>query len=214
MNKAFFTEEKETNMALTRKFLGTMGIEEDKIEEIIKAHLETVNPIKEERDKYKADAESLPTVQKELDELKAKMADSGEDALKALKAKYDKLDKEFKDYKSDVTAKETRANKESAKKALLKEAGIAEKYIDIIMKASSDDVDGLVFEEDGKTIKDADKIKEGYKTTYADFIVKKEAQGATVTNPPSSNGGSTAPSRAAELFKKHSENLYGKAKED
>ena len=52
-------------MAMTRKFLKAMGIEEEKIEQIIEAHTETVNALKEERDKFKGDAEKLPTVQKE-----------------------------------------------------------------------------------------------------------------------------------------------------
>ena len=48
-----------------------MGIEADKIDEIISAHTDTVNALKEQRDTYKADAEKLPAVQKELDDLKA-----------------------------------------------------------------------------------------------------------------------------------------------
>ena len=37
-------------MALTRKFLKAMGIEDEKAEEIISAHVETVNGLKGERD--------------------------------------------------------------------------------------------------------------------------------------------------------------------
>ncbi len=36
-------------MAMTHKFLKALGIEDDKAEEIIAAHLETVNAIKAER---------------------------------------------------------------------------------------------------------------------------------------------------------------------
>jgi hypothetical protein len=64
-------------MALTRKFLKAMGIDEEKIDEIITAHSDTVNGLKDERDKYKDAAEKLPSVQKELDELKDK---DGKDA--------------------------------------------------------------------------------------------------------------------------------------
>ena len=38
------------HMALTRKFLKAMGIEDEKAEEIISAHVETVNGLKGERD--------------------------------------------------------------------------------------------------------------------------------------------------------------------
>ena len=36
-------------MALTRKFLSALGIEEAKIDEIISAHADTVNALKEQR---------------------------------------------------------------------------------------------------------------------------------------------------------------------
>ncbi len=35
-------------MALTRKFLAALGIEDDKVDEIIQAHTETVNGLKDE----------------------------------------------------------------------------------------------------------------------------------------------------------------------
>ena len=57
-------------MALTRKYLSALGIEAEKIDEIISAHTETVDGLKDEIAKYKGDAEKLPAVQKELDELK------------------------------------------------------------------------------------------------------------------------------------------------
>ena len=55
-------------MALTRKFLSALGIEEEKAEQIIAAHTETVDGLKAERDKYKEDAEKLPATQNELAE--------------------------------------------------------------------------------------------------------------------------------------------------
>ena len=58
-------------MALTRKYLRALGIEDDKIEEIISAHLETVNPLKDERDSYKDKAEKTDELQKQVDELTA-----------------------------------------------------------------------------------------------------------------------------------------------
>ena len=38
-------------MALTRKFLSAMGVEPDKIDEIINAHQETLADVKSERDR-------------------------------------------------------------------------------------------------------------------------------------------------------------------
>ena len=67
------------SMALTRKMLKAMGIEEEKIEQIIEAHAETVDTLKEQRDTFKADADKLAEVQKELDEAKKNLENAGKD---------------------------------------------------------------------------------------------------------------------------------------
>ena len=58
-------------MALTRKLLKGMGLTEEQVDTIIEAHTDTVDGLKEDIKKYKDNAEKLPTVQKELDDLKA-----------------------------------------------------------------------------------------------------------------------------------------------
>ena len=58
-------------MALTRKLLKGMGLTDEQVDTIIEAHTDTVDGLKEDINKYKGDAEKLPTVQKELDDLKA-----------------------------------------------------------------------------------------------------------------------------------------------
>ena len=65
-------ERKIGNMALTRTLLKGLGLTEEQVGTIIEAHSETVNGLKEELGTYKAAAEKLPGVQKELDDLKAK----------------------------------------------------------------------------------------------------------------------------------------------
>lgn len=80
-------------MALSRKFLSAMGIEDDKIDQIIEAHTDTVNGLKDEIEKYKADAEKLPGIQKELKKLQDDADANGRDPYKvkyeAMKEKYD-----------------------------------------------------------------------------------------------------------------------------
>lgn len=142
-------------MALTRKFLAALGIEDDKVDEIIQAHTETVNGLKDEIEKYKTDAEKLPGVTKERDDLK-KAADEA-DGKNPFKVKYDALKEDFANYKKDVEAKESKAKKGTAYKALLKEAGVSEKRIDAILKVS--DVDGLEFDDEGKVKNSADLVK-------------------------------------------------------
>lgn len=166
-------------MALTRKMLKAMGLEDEKIDQIIEAHSETVEALKEDRDKYKTDAEKLPGVRKELDELKeTAKKDEGKDPYKV---KYDALKEEFETFKKDVSAKETKAGKENAYKELLKEAGVSEKRIASVLRVS--DVDSIELDTDGK-IKDADKLKENIKKEWSDFIVTESTTGAQTPTPP------------------------------
>ena len=172
-------------MALTRKFLTALGIDDDKIDEIITAHSETVNALKEQRDTYKADAEKLPNVVKEFNGLKKQHENDGKNPFEV---KYNALKEEFNDYKKEITAKETKAAKTSAYKALLKEVGISEKRIDSVLKVTN--LDDVELDENGK-IKDSDKLKDGIKTEWEDFIVTTETKGADTEIPPKNNGGNT-----------------------
>ena len=167
-------------MALTRKFLSALGIEEAKIDEIISAHADTVNALKEQRDGYKADADKLPAVQKALDDLKA--SQSGEDPYKA---KYEKKAKEFDDYKKGVEAKELKRSKSTAYKQVLKELNAS--HVDSILKASQSELEKIELDENGK-IKDVDKLKESIKKEWADFLVTEGQQGANTATPPATEG--------------------------
>ena len=58
-------------MALTRRFLKGMGLTEEQVDTIIEAHTEVTDGLKEQINQYKADADKLVDVQKELDDLKS-----------------------------------------------------------------------------------------------------------------------------------------------
>ena len=171
-------------MALSRKFLASKGLEADVIEEIIQAHTETVNGLKDkidEAEKYKADADKLKEVQKELNELKA-------EAEKNSDKDYDKLKKEFDDYKADIENKATRQKKEDAYKEILKDAGIPEKHYAKIIKYS--DVDSVELDADGKITTAADILK-SIKEEWGDHIEKSTKKGAETSKPPKNTGGTT-----------------------
>lgn len=174
-------------MAFTRRFLSALGIEAEKIDEIINAHIEVVDGLKEERDNFKKDAEKLADVEKELTKAKEKLAKNGEGETVA-KEDYDKLKKEYDDYKADITAKNTRTEKENAFRELLKSVGVSEKRFNAIIKVS--DIDGLELDKDGK-IKDAEKHTENVKSEWADFIETTTTKGANTANPPANNGKGT-----------------------
>lgn len=199
-------------MAFTRKMLKAMGIEDEKIDQIIEEHAETVNALKQRRDQYKVDAEKLPGVQKELDDLKEAAEKDGENPYKA---KYEELQQQFDDYKADVTAKETKAKKTAAYRKLLKDAKVSEKRLDSILKLSP--VDDVELDDKGE-IKDAADVKKKIEEEWSDFIVTEETHGADSNNPPGGSGGRQgagggSKSRAAMIQQQYQNSLYG-SKED
>ena len=199
-------------MALTRKMLKAMGIEDEKIDQIIEEHAETVNALKQQRDQYKVDAEKLPGVQKELDDLKEAAEKDGENPYKA---KYEDLKQQFDDYKADVTAKETKAKKTAAYRKLLKDSKVSEKRLDSILKLSP--VDEIELDDKGE-IKDAETVKKKIEEEWSDFIVKEEVEGAEKQNPPGGSGGRQpagggTKSRAALIQQQYQNSLYGSKEE-
>lgn len=202
--------------SLTRKFLEALGVEEKAQDQIMEKHSEVVNEIKTERDKFKEDAEKLPEVQKQLDDLKAKQSEDDPSELEKVKKELADKTAEFEKYKGDIEAKETKAKKETAYRKLLKDAGIGEKYLDIVVKANQDEINNIAFDKEGN-VKDSDKITAGMKDSLSAFVVTTQQKGADVQNPPAGNGGGEQkPSRAAELFKQHAAEMYGNknSKED
>lgn len=167
-------------MSLTRKMLKAMNIEEEKIDQIIEAHTETVDGFKDKLNDYKDKAEKYDGVKKELDDLK----DGDNDWQK----KYEKEHSDFEAYKTDITAKETKRTKEHAYRELLRGAGVSEKRLDAILKVTN--LDSVELDKDGK-IKDADKHTETVKTEWADFVETTSTQGADTATPPANSGQQT-----------------------
>lgn len=194
-------------MALTRKMLSAMGIDEDKQDEIINAHVEVVNALKEERDSLKADAQKADKLQKQIDDLNESMKNGERSPYKvkyeAKVEEYNDLKKEFDEYKADVSAKEIETKKSNAYKELLKESGVSAKRIDSVLRVT--DLSKIELDEDGK-IKDTDNLKKSIKEEWSDFIVTQSEQGAQTANPPQNTGGTKM--TKAEIYKKDDHGRY------
>ena len=179
-------------MGFSRKMLKAMGIEEEKIDQIIDAHSETVDALKAERDGFKEDAAKLAAVQKELDELKAKGDDGYKAKYEAEKAAHDAL-------KADIAAKETKKAKTDAYRELLKGANIDEKRIATILRAEAPTIDKIELDADGK-IKNAEQYTESIKSDWADFVVTQSAKGTNTATPPA-NGGAASTKTKEDILK-------------
>ena len=175
-------------MALTkaqvREILSAAGVTSENMSEavdkIIDGHVTSVNALREDVAKYKADAEKLPTVQKELDDLKAK----GDDGWKE---KHDRLKVEFDQYKNDVQVKETKAAKEAAYRAILKDANLSEKGIEKAIKYA--EWDKIELDENGKLKGANDHIK-AVREEWAEYVTTTTTTGAKTSKPPANNGNS------------------------
>lgn len=167
-------------MALTRKLLKGMGLTDEQVDTIIEAHTDTVDGLKEQARAYKADADKLPTVQQELNDLKEK----GDDGYKE---KYEKEHSDFEAYKSDIAKKETRAAKEAAVKAYYESKGITGDNLTIAMMGSGETIDKV--ELDGDKIKDAAALDALVDGAFAKLVSTTTTEGLKTQTPPK-NGGS------------------------
>lgn len=173
-------------------------------EEICGRHSADLDSIKEQRDSFKKDSETLVSVQKELDALKAK----GDDGYKE---KYEKEHKAFSDYKADIEAKATGAAKEKAVRAYFEGKNIKGNNLEIAIRGARDEISAI--ELDGEKIKDTSKLDSLVSGTYADLVSTQTVVGAQSVNPPANNGGDEKkPSRAAQLAAEYHRNLYGDVK--
>ena len=165
-------------MALTRKFLEALGIEQAKIDEIISAHTEVTNALKADRDSYKEKAEKYDETKTELDKAKSELEKVNKDEYKT---KYESLEAEFNKYKTDIAEKEVKGKKEEAYKKMLKEIGVNEKSIDAIVKVK--DLSSLKLDDKGNIV-DVDTLKESEKKDWEGFIIKSEEERQDPNTPP------------------------------
>lgn len=172
-------------MALTRKFLKALDVDGDKADQIIEAHTETVEGLKASLDAAQADAGKLPELQKQLEAAQADLEAAKKDSYKV---KYEAIKEDFDAFKAEQAKKDTRTAKESAYRALLKQAGVSEKRIEAVLKVS--DVDGVELNEKGEITDAKDRLK-SIKDEWADFIETTEVKGASTPNPPMNTGGHT-----------------------
>lgn len=167
-------------MALTRRALKAMGIEDEKIDEIISMHTDTVDGLKDQVKTYEADAKKLPTVQKELDELKA-AGDGG------YKEKYEKEHKAFEDFRKEREAKDTRAAKEQAVMEYLKSKNVQDANLKLALRSLSAEIDEAEL-ENGK-LKDSKAFDDLLSGELSGLVTTTTEKGTgNPANPPANNG--------------------------
>lgn len=146
-----------------RNILGDACTEEIE-NRLVALHLSVVDPLKDDLTKYKADAEKLPSVQKQLDDLKA-AGDGG------YKEKYEEEHSAFEAFKTDITAKESKAAKEKAVRAYFESKNITGANLDLAMRGCGEEMAAL--ELDGEKIKDTKALDALVDGTYKGLVSKQ-----------------------------------------
>lgn len=181
-------------MSFTRTFLKTMSLTDEQISAIMEEHVAVTDALKKQRDDYKAEADKLPDIQKQLDALKG-----GED----YKAKYEAERKALEEYKARVKADADLAKIKDAYRELLKEEKISEKRLDAVIRLT--DFSHMKLDKDGH-LENADQLREGIKNEWSDYITTTRTERENVATPPG-NAGSGKMTRE-DIFKKDEHGRY------
>ena len=183
-------------MALTRKSLKAMGLNDEQIDSVVEMHAETVDGLKEQLKTAEEKANQFDSVKKELDELKAKPSDDYE-------AKYKDEHKAFEDYKKSVEEEKKSVARDEAAKAYFESKNITGTNAEIAMRGAKEEIDALIV-EDGK-IKDTAALDALIGGTFAGLVVKKSASGVNTATPPANNVGAYDNMSVADKMKRLNE---------
>ena len=183
-------------MAVTRSFLKGMGLTDEQVSAIIEEHSNTVNGLKEARDVYKADAEKVAGLEREIETLKANNGDDWKD-------KYNTLKQTFDDFKAETASREKSEKIKAAYTQLLKAANVDEKRIDAILKIT--DFSDKTLDENGKFANESE-LAEQIKSEWGAFIQQTGTKGTPVETPPDNHGGATM--TKADIYAKDEHGRY------
>ena len=145
--------------------------------ELVALHLGVVDPLKDELEKNKVDAETIADLKKKLEE-------KGKDDYKAL---YEKEHKDFESYKSTVEGEKNRTAKENAAKSYFESKGIVGANLDIALRGAREEINAI--EIDGDKIKDTKSLDDLVGGTFKGLVSKTQETGANVPNPAKNTGG-------------------------
>ena len=123
-------------------------------------------------------------VKAELEKQPAEKAENVKDS-----EEYKTLKKSFDDYKAEIANKQAKEAKEKAARAFYESKGITGKNLEIAIRGSRAEIDGI--ELDGDKIKDNSALDALVKGDFSGLVATTTTKGANTANPPANNGGKT-----------------------
>lgn len=145
------------------------------------------------------DAYAEEQVKAELEKQPAEKAVNVKDS-----EEYKTLKKSFDDYKAEIANKQAKEAKEKAVRAFYESKGITGKNLEIAMRGSRAEIDGI--ELDGDKIKDASTLDALVKGDFSGLVATTTKKGADTANPPANNGGDKL--TKADIYKKDDKGRY------
>ena len=160
-------------MALTRKLLKSLSLEESVIETIIDAHTETVDALKQQRDTAQAEADKVAAITKERDEALDKLSKAGDAA---------KVQADFDAYKQQVEGEKLNAATDATLYDLAKKAGIQrESFLKLAVKNFNRDT---IKRGENNAITNAEELVEAIKAEFPDFLATEPSPTPIPPNNP------------------------------
>ena len=130
-------------------------------------------------------------------------------AAKAVNVKdseeYKTLKQSFDDYKAEIANKQAKEAKEKAVRAFYESKGITGKNLEIAMRGSRAEIDGI--ELDGDKIKDVSPLDALVKGDFSGLVATTTTKGANTANPPANNGGSAMTKKDIMAIKDYDERI-------
>ena len=117
---------------------------------------------------------------------------------------YKTLKKSFDDYKAEIANKQAKEAKEKAVRAFYESKGITGKNLEIAIRGSRAEIDGI--ELDGDKIKDNSALDALVKGDFSGLVATTTTKGANTANPPANNGGDKL--TKADIYKKDDKGRY------
>lgn len=163
-------------MSLTRKQLREMALSDEAIDQIIRAHMDTVDALRKERDEAAERAAALTT---ERDTLQSRV-----DALTPLEEQVRQVQSDFDRYKADAEAEAVSRRRQGWIRDALLRAGANEKALTLLSGAVNEDA--VPPEEDAEAL---DALIAPVKEQYADFFAQPVYLALPSLQPPQSTRG-------------------------
>ncbi len=117
---------------------------------------------------------------------------------------YKTLEKSFNDYKAEIANKQAKEAKEKAVRAFYESRGITGKNLEIAMRGSRAEIDGI--ELDGDKIKDNSALDALVKGDFSGLVATTTTKGANTANPPANTGGTKL--TKAEIYARDEHGRY------